>query len=72
MKRITYIGVTFRTRTIEEVREIIRKMRADIWDAVAARKLTLPVDRTFPLDEAAAAQERMRTNQHFGKIALVM
>jgi NADPH2:quinone reductase len=72
MKRIAYIGVTFRTRTVEEVREIMRKMRADIWDAVAARKLTLPLDRTFGLDEAAAAQERMRTNQHFGKIALVM
>jgi NADPH:quinone reductase len=72
MKRIAYIGVTFRTRTIEEVREIMRKMRADIWDAVAARRLTLPVDQTFQLDQAGAAQERMRTNQHFGKIALVM
>jgi NADPH2:quinone reductase len=72
MKRISYIGVTFRTRTIDEVREIMRKMRADIWDAVAARRLKLPVDQTFSLDEAGAAQERMRTNQHFGKIALVM
>ena len=72
MKRISYIGVTFRTRTIEEVREIMRRMRDDIWDAVGARKLTLPLDRTFKLDEAAAAQEHMRTNQHFGKIALVM
>ena len=29
----------------------------------------VPVPRSAP---AAAAQERMRTNQHFGKIALVM
>jgi len=72
MRRIDYIGVTFRTRTIEEVREIARKMQADLWDAVAAKKLTLPIDRTFPLDEAAAAQAHMRANQHFGKIALVM
>jgi len=55
LKRIDYIGVTFRTRTVEEVREISRRMRADIWDAVAAGKLHLPIDRTFPLDEAAAA-----------------
>ena len=34
MKRIDYIGVTFRTRSIEEVREIVRLMRADLWDAV--------------------------------------
>ncbi|MBI3515129.1 MAG: zinc-binding dehydrogenase, partial [Proteobacteria bacterium] len=31
LKRIDYIGVTFRTRSIEEVREITRRMRADLW-----------------------------------------
>jgi NADPH2:quinone reductase len=72
LRRIDYIGVTFRTRTIEEVREIARRMRADLWDAVTAGKLRLPIDRTFRLDEAAAAQAHMRANQHFGKIALTM
>jgi NADPH2:quinone reductase len=37
---------------------------------VEAGKLRLPVDRVFPLDEAQAAQARMRTNAHFGKILL--
>jgi NADPH:quinone reductase len=72
LKRIDYIGVTFRTRTIEEVREIARRMRADLWDAVTAGKLRLPIDRTFRLDEAAAAQAHMRANAHFGKIVLTM
>ena len=72
LKRIAYIGVTFRTRSIEEVREIVRLMRADLWDAVTAGKLALPIDRTFKLDEAVAAQAHMKANQHFGKIALVM
>ena len=72
MKRIDYIGVTFRTRSIEEIREIVRLMKADLWDAVIAGKLKLPIDRTFPLDEAIAAQAHMKANQHFGKIALVM
>jgi NADPH:quinone reductase len=72
MKRIDYIGVTFRTRSIEEVREIVRLMKEDLWDAVTAGKLSLPIDRTFPLDEASAAQAHMKANQHFGKIALVM
>src|SRR5437762_3111963 len=72
MKRIDYIGVTFRTRSLEEIREIVRLMKADLWDAVTAGKLRLPIDRTFPLDECVAAQARMRANQHFGKIALVM
>ena len=44
MKRIDYIGVTFRTRSVDEVREIVRLMKADLWDAVTAGKLT-PADR---------------------------
>ena len=70
MKRISYIGVTFRTRSVEEVREINRVMHADLWDAVAAGKLRLPIDRTFALDEAVAALAYMRANSHFGKVVL--
>jgi len=54
------------------VREISRRMRADLWQAVTAGKLRLPIDRRFPLDEAAAAQAHMRENKHFGKIVLAM
>jgi NADPH2:quinone reductase len=72
MKRIDYIGVTNRNRSLDELRELMRLMRADLWDAVVAGKLTLPIDRTFRLDDAIAAQAHMKANQHFGKIALVM
>ncbi len=70
-QRIDYIGVTFRTRTIEEVREILVKMRADLWDAVSAGKFKVPIDKTYPLDEAKAGHEHMRGNNHFGKILLI-
>jgi NADPH2:quinone reductase len=72
LKRIDYIGVTFRTRSLDEVREITRRMREDLWPAVEAGKLRLPIDRVFPLDEAGAAQAHMRANAHFGKIVLRM
>jgi NADPH2:quinone reductase len=72
LRRIDYIGVTFRTRTLDEVREIGRRMRADLWDAVTAGKLKLPIDRRFPLDQAVEAQAHMRENKHFGKIVLTM
>jgi len=72
LRRIDYIGVTFRTRTIDEVREIGRRMRADLWDAVTAGKLTLPIDRRFPLDQAVEAHADMRENKHFGKIVLTV
>jgi NADPH2:quinone reductase len=72
LKRIDYIGVTFRTRSPGEVREIVRLMRADLWDAVEAGKLALPIDRTFPLEEIAQALTVMRANQHFGKIVVMV
>ena len=72
LKRLKYIGVTFRTRTLEEVAEIIRLMRADLWAAVERGDLRLPISRTFPLDQAAEALAHMKANEHFGKIALVM
>jgi NADPH:quinone reductase len=72
LKRIDYIGVTFRTRSPEEVREIVRAMRADLWPHVESGRLALPIDRTYPLEEAAAALAHMKANAHFGKIALTM
>jgi NADPH2:quinone reductase len=72
LKRIDYIGVTFRTRTIDDVREINRLWRADLWPALEAGKLAMPIDRTFPLEKAADALAVMRANAHFGKIVLTM
>src|SRR6201999_1018201 len=72
LKRIDYIGVTFRTRSVEEVREINRLLRADLWPAIEAGKLSLPIDKTFKLADIADALGMMRANKHFGKIVIVM
>jgi len=72
LKRIQYIGVTFRTRSVEEVREINRRMRADLGEAIAAGQLALPIDRTFPFEEAAQALAHMARNAHFGKVVLTL
>ena len=70
LRRLQYIGVTFRTRSPDEVREVARRMREDLWPSLA--QLSLPIDRVFPLEEAEAAQARMRSNAHFGKILLAV
>jgi NADPH2:quinone reductase len=72
LKRIDYIGVTFRTRTVEEVREINRLLRADLWPAIEAGKLSLPIDKTFKLADITDALAMMKANRHFGKIVIVM
>ncbi len=70
LRRISYIGVTFRSRSVEEVREVNARMLADLGTAIASRRLRLPIDRVYPLADAADALARMSANQHFGKIVL--
>ena len=71
-RRINYIGVTFRTRSIEEVREIFDEVRKDIWPAVEQRKLRLPIDKAFKFDDIGKAFEHMEANRHLGKIVVTL
>ena len=72
LRRINYIGVTFRTRTTEEIRAITTAVKSDIWDAVVSGKLNLPIDKVFPFEQADDAYAHMTANKHFGKIVLRM
>jgi NADPH2:quinone reductase len=66
------VGVTFRTRSRAEVRAIRERLEADLRPALDAGKLRLPIDSVLPFEELPAALERMRSNQHFGKIVLAV
>jgi NADPH2:quinone reductase len=70
-RRIEHIGVTFRTRNIEEVHDIMVRMRDDLWDHVTAGRIGVPIDRTFSLAQASEAHAYMRANHHFGKVLLI-
>src|SRR3977135_139883 len=69
---IQYVGVPFRPRTIEEVREIFDEVRKDIWPAVESRKLQLPIDKVFAFDDIGKAFEYMEANKHLGKIVVTL
>jgi len=69
-RRITLVGVTFRTRTKAEVREISRLMRADIGPAIGDGRLSLPISKVFAFSDLRTALAHMGANQHFGKIVL--
>jgi NADPH2:quinone reductase len=71
-RRIDYVGVTFRTRTIEEVREIFDEVRKDIWGAVESRKLQLPIDKVYAFADIDKAFEHMEANKHLGKIVVTL
>jgi NADPH:quinone reductase len=71
-RRIHYIGVTFRTRSIEEIREIFDEVKKDIWGAVESRRLQLPIDRVFSFDDIGKAFAHMEANKHLGKIVVTL
>ena len=69
-KRISLIGVTFRTRSVEERAEIIRLFREDMGEAFAAGKLTPHIDEVFPMRDAGGAYGKLAANGHVGKIVV--
>jgi NADPH2:quinone reductase len=71
LKRISYIGVTFRTRSLQEVRDITARAMADLGPALRRGELSLPVDCIFGFEQLGDAFARMRANQHFGKIIVL-
>jgi NADPH:quinone reductase-like Zn-dependent oxidoreductase len=72
LKRLRLIGVTFRTRTLDERIAIAQRCAADLLPALADGRLRPLIDRTFALDEALEAQGYMASNAHLGKIVLTL
>ncbi|MDB5570544.1 MAG: hypothetical protein JWN93_1727 [Hyphomicrobiales bacterium] len=72
LKRMKLIGVTFRTRSLDEKIEISRRVTADLGGHFESGRIKPLVDRTFAFDQALSAQETMRSNAHLGKIVLTL
>jgi NADPH2:quinone reductase len=70
LRRIQYLGTTFRTRCAAVGGAIGEGVVADLWPALRAGGLRLPVDVRLPLARVAEAFALMRRNAHFGKIVL--
>jgi NADPH2:quinone reductase len=70
MRRITYVGVSFRTRSAVEVAEVVARTTRALGPALNDGVLRMPIDKIYRLEEASEALERMAQNKHFGKIVL--
>ena len=70
LRRLHYVGVTFRTRSRAELRAITERALDALWKPLCEGRLRLPVDRVFALSEVDGALAYMRANRHFGKIVL--
>jgi len=69
-RRLTITGSTLRPRTVAEKAAIAAGVLAEVWPLVSAGRVRPVVQRTFPLDEAAAAHRLMESSGHIGKILL--
>lgn len=70
LRRIRYLGATFRTRSLEEIRVICEGVQRDLIPLVAKGELSLPIDRHFALDDAVEALNYVSADNHFGKVIL--
>lgn len=69
-KRLTIVGTTLRSRSLEEKITVARDLSEHIVPLFDAGRLKPVVDRVFPFAEIRAAHELMESNQTFGKIVL--
>lgn len=70
LRRLEYIGVTFRTRGVEEIRALNAAMRKDLEPLLASGRLTMPVAGRFAFADAAAGLAALQANRHLGKLVL--
>jgi NADPH2:quinone reductase len=72
LKRVTFTGSTLRIRTNAFKAELARSLEAKVWPLLAAGKVKVPIDQTFPLAKASEAHRRMESSAHVGKIVLTV
>jgi NADPH:quinone reductase-like Zn-dependent oxidoreductase len=70
-KRGRIHGSMLRFRTRDEKADVIRRLRDDVLPLLADGRIRVPVEETFPLDQAQDAYERFAAGGKFGKIVIV-
>lgn len=71
-RRLSVIGSTLRTRSVEEKAAIVAAFQARFGAALADGRIRPIVDRVLPLAAVADAHRAMKASEHFGKIVLTL
>ena len=72
LKRIVLTGSTLRSRSTAEKARLTAAVEQTVWPWVASGKVRAKVEATFPLEQAAAAHQRLEAGDHVGKIVLTL
>lgn len=70
LKRVKLIGVTFRTRSMDERIECVQRCASDLLGPLAEGRLQPVVQRTFRMSEIQAAHVTMERDEHLGKLVI--
>jgi putative PIG3 family NAD(P)H quinone oxidoreductase len=71
MKRAVITGSTLRPRDADEKARLAAEVERVVWPWIAAGKIKPTIDKTFPLEEAAAAHAHLEGGSHVGKVILL-
>lgn len=69
-KRITMVGVTFRTRTAQERFDVVRQFTEQVLPLLTSGAVRPLLDRSFPLAAVEEAETYMKTSEGLGKITI--
>jgi putative PIG3 family NAD(P)H quinone oxidoreductase len=70
-RRLTLTGSTLRPRNVSFKTMVADEIARTVWPYVEGNRLHPVMDRSFPLEDAQAAHDRMESGEHIGKIVLV-
>ena len=70
-KRGRIHGSMLRARSTEEKADVIDRLRDDVLPLLRDARINVPVEETFPLDQAQQAYDRFAAGGKFGKIVIV-
>lgn len=71
-KRASVIATLLRPRPVEEKTAIMTALAKHVWPLVAAGTVEVPISKTFPLAEVAAAHTYFDSGTHIGKVLLTV
>lgn len=71
-RRLVLTGSTLRARDAGFKALLADEIARNVWSFVEEGKLKPAIDKSFPLDQASAAHERMEAGDHVGKIVLTI
>ena len=69
-RRLILTGSTLRPRGLDYKQMVRDTILETVWPYVEGNRLHPAMDRTYPLEDAAAAHARMEAGEHVGKIVL--